>query len=136
MRGVLAAAALVAGVSWLTAAPAAGAADGQRVPRGNGLVVPAVERLARTAGLPGLSRASALISVADAGGVAAGLGFPALPFGVPGHPGLRWVEMLSPIPDLPGLPGAPAVRACLRQCDTSSSASSSSSGRPRSTRIR
>ncbi|MBG0813994.1 hypothetical protein [Planomonospora sp. ID82291] len=74
---------------------------------------PAPELLARNAGLPGLSRASAILSVADAGGVAAGIGFPGLPFGVPGYPGLVWVEFLSPTPDLPGLPSAPSAVAGL-----------------------
>ncbi|WP_449066811.1 hypothetical protein, partial [Planomonospora algeriensis] len=73
--------------------------------------LPALELLARNAGLPGLSRASAILSMADAGGVAAGVGFPGLPFGVPGYPGLVWVEFLSPTPDLPGLPSAPSAVA-------------------------
>ncbi|GGL36537.1 hypothetical protein [Planomonospora parontospora] len=73
--------------------------------------LPALELLARNAGLPGLSRASAILSVADAGGVAAGVGFPGLPFGMPGYAGLVWVEFLSPTPDLPGLPSAPSAVA-------------------------
>ncbi|GII02223.1 hypothetical protein Pta02_42310 [Planobispora takensis] len=72
---------------------------------------PLADRLARVAGLEGLSMASAVLSLADAGGVAAAIGFPALPFGPPGRPGLDRVEMLLPTPDLPGLPGAPATRA-------------------------
>ncbi|MBG0820287.1 hypothetical protein HS048_06005 [Planomonospora sp. ID91781] len=81
-----------------------------RVP-GPPVSLPALELLARNAGLPGLSRASAILSVADAGGVAAGVGFPGLPFGMPGYAGLVWVEFLSPTPDLPGLPSAPSAVA-------------------------
>ncbi|MBB5961158.1 hypothetical protein [Planomonospora venezuelensis] len=115
IRGVLATvtlAALVAGAGTAATGPAAdaavraAAADGAQVP-GDRMPLSPVDRLARLADLRGLSRASAVISLADAGGVAAGIGFPALPFGLPGYPGLSGVEILAPIPDLPGLPGAP-----------------------------
>ncbi|MBB2909002.1 hypothetical protein FHS43_000248 [Streptosporangium becharense] len=89
-----------------------------------------VDRLARIAGLPGLSRASAVVSFADAGGVAAGLGCHALPFGLSDlpegsvetltHPfpdaaaeeamratGDRWPGTLADTPELPGAAGGP-----------------------------
>ncbi|MBG0827302.1 hypothetical protein HS041_05945 [Planomonospora sp. ID67723] len=116
---------LAAGAGWAATGPAALADGASRavsasaaLAAGAGLSrdgVPSVaERLAHLADLRGLSRASAVISMADAGGVAAGIGFPALPFGLPGYPGLTGVEILSPIPDLPGLPGLPGPRALFR----------------------
>ncbi|MEV8636083.1 hypothetical protein AB0395_30960 [Streptosporangium sp. NPDC051023] len=62
------------------------------------------DRLARTAGLPGLSRASAVTSLADTAGVAAGTGVTAMPLGAPASPRLAWVGVLTDMPDAPGLP--------------------------------
>lgn len=84
-----------------------------------GEVPMAMEKLARIAGLPGLSRASAVVSFADAGGVAAGTGFHALPFGLPGFPGLTSVDTLATMPDLPGLPGTPGTGLSRFQIPTS-----------------
>jgi hypothetical protein len=75
------------------------------VPADNDLMRTA-EELAKRAGLPGLSRASAVLSVADLAGVAAGVGVPALPAKVPA--GLESVAEVAELPDLPGLPTAPA----------------------------
>ncbi|MEU7893592.1 hypothetical protein AB0B45_12080 [Nonomuraea sp. NPDC049152] len=67
----------------------------------------AAEKLAKKLGLPGMSRTSAVLSVADMGGVAAGAGLPSLPAGLPGEAGLPEVSRLSGSPDLPGLPSLP-----------------------------
>ncbi|MFI6502290.1 hypothetical protein [Nonomuraea typhae] len=74
-------------------------------PRDSDVAVSA-ETLARKAGLPGLSKATAVFSLADMGGAAAAAGTPSLPSGMP-----RRVSMQSlPVaPDLPGLPSSPAV---------------------------
>lgn len=69
--------------------------------------------LTRLAYLPELSQASSLTSFADAGGVAAGSGLHALPFGLSSPPGHEWtnswVGVMTASPDLPGLPGAPVA---------------------------
>lgn len=67
------------------------------------------ERLAKAAGMPGLSRSTAVLSVSDMGGVAAGAGLPSLPSGVPGQAGLQEVSKLALAPDLPGLPSLPPL---------------------------
>ncbi|MFC4898426.1 hypothetical protein ACFQVD_29020 [Streptosporangium amethystogenes subsp. fukuiense] len=83
------------------------------VTAGTGEVPVTAERLAHVTDLPDLSQASALVSFADAGGVAAGTGFHALPFGqssLPGHEWTNsWVSIVADAPDLPGLPGAPGA---------------------------
>ncbi|GAA4235450.1 hypothetical protein FHR32_003234 [Streptosporangium album] len=107
IRGLLAVAALAAGVSWVVTAPVSAsvtpchARDASRTPtsvtavcdrtrpghvaggavgRTVGRAAPATaDRLARLAGLPGLSRASAVVGFADTTGVAAGTGTPVPP---------------------------------------------------------
>ncbi|MEU4324444.1 hypothetical protein [Nonomuraea dietziae] len=130
---------LATGASWLTAAPASAEICDEKVvlldrttvagvceetaglraratrtamtaPRGSGLSMSA-ERLAKTAGLPGLSRTTAVLSLADTGGVAAGAGLPSLPSGVPGEKGIVEASKLSITPDLPGLPTLPSTEA-------------------------
>ncbi|GAA0954372.1 hypothetical protein GCM10009560_78270 [Nonomuraea longicatena] len=59
------------------------------------------EALAKQAGLPGLSKASAVLSFTDLGGVAAAAGLPALPEGVPGEAGLPDVRRMATVPSLP-----------------------------------
>ncbi|GAA4056914.1 hypothetical protein GCM10022248_25680 [Nonomuraea soli] len=68
-------------------------------------VMGTAEELAMRAGLPGLSRASAVLSLADLAGVAAGAGVPAVPARVPA--GLESVSQVAELPDLPGLPSEP-----------------------------
>ncbi|MFC7717686.1 hypothetical protein [Nonomuraea recticatena] len=130
---------LATGASWLAAAPASAEICDEKVvlldrttvagvceetaglraratrtamtaPRGSGLSMSA-ERLAKTAGLPGLSRTTAVLSLADTGGVAAGAGLPSLPSGVPGEKGIVEASKLSMTPDLPGLPTLPSTEA-------------------------
>ncbi|MEU4701991.1 hypothetical protein [Nonomuraea dietziae] len=130
---------LATGASWLAAAPASAEICDEKVvlldrttvagvceetaglraratrtamtaPRGSGLSMSA-ERLAKTAGLPGLSRTTAVLSLADTGGVAAGAGLPSLPSGVPGEKGIVEASKLSITPDLPGLPTLPSTEA-------------------------
>lgn len=67
-----------------------------------------VDMLAKAVGLPGLSRAAAVLSVADLAGVAAGTGLPTLPAGLPYKGGLPDVTSLALLPDVPGLPALPA----------------------------
>ncbi|GIH22466.1 hypothetical protein Aph01nite_07760 [Acrocarpospora phusangensis] len=88
-----------------------------------------VHRLAAMAGLPGLSMASGVLSVADAAGVAAGSGALALPglpeltdvaeagtaggtvdlSGLPHVPGLPDASALVTLPELPGVPLLPGT---------------------------
>lgn len=139
IRSVLAVAVLATGASWLAAAPASAEICDEKVvlldsttvaavceetaglraratrtamtaPRGSELSMSA-ERLAKTAGLPGLSRTTAVLSLADTGGVAAGAGLPSLPSGVPGKKGIVEASKLSMTPDLPGLPTLPSTEA-------------------------
>ncbi|WP_084955967.1 hypothetical protein [Thermoactinospora rubra] len=73
------------------------------------------ETLAKRVGLPGMAKTSAVLSVADMGGVAAGAGAPAVPGKVtaPARP----VARMADYPDVPGLPNAPtqAVPNSVRQ---------------------
>ncbi|MFI6293804.1 hypothetical protein ACIBEJ_19605 [Nonomuraea sp. NPDC050790] len=71
------------------------------------------ETLAKKAGLPGLSKASAVLSLADLGGVAAAAGAPSMPAGTPGMAGLKSVASVPDAPDLPGLPNDPALPGTL-----------------------
>ncbi|WP_030916837.1 hypothetical protein [Streptosporangium amethystogenes] len=86
---------------------------GASVSAGTGEMPVTADRLAHATNLPDLSQASALVSFADAGGVAAGSGFHALPFGLSSLPGHEWtnswVSVVADAPDLPGLPGAPGA---------------------------
>lgn len=132
-RSILAVAALTAGVSWWAPGPAGASTceQGQQAPdsvaavceeitgaRASGRYGPmkappggaasAVERLAMKLGLPGMSKAAAVLSVADMGGVAAGAGLPTLPMAAPGVAGLKDVSRLAESPDLPGLPVVPS----------------------------
>ncbi|MFF4774593.1 hypothetical protein ACFY05_17210 [Microtetraspora fusca] len=74
-----------------------------------------INRLARAAGLPGLSSATGVLSIADPGGAAAGQGYPGLP-GIPqaaaatsGLPNPLAVPVRLPeLPDVPALPAIPA----------------------------
>ncbi|MER6944062.1 hypothetical protein ABT294_08570 [Nonomuraea sp. NPDC000554] len=61
----------------------------------------AVDRMARRAGLAGLTTVPATMSVADAAGMAATSGLPRMPEGVPGPAGLRCVETVAQAPNLP-----------------------------------
>lgn len=70
-----------------------------------------VDALAKALGLPGLSRAAAVLSIADMAGVAAGAGLPTLPGGLPGTAGLPNVASLAQLPDTPGLPSVPGLAA-------------------------
>lgn len=83
------------------------------VPEDNA-VLGTAEQLAMRAGLPGLSRASAVLSLSDMAGVAAGAGVPAVPARVPA--GLESVSRMAELPDLPGLPAEP-VDALPRALD-------------------
>ncbi|MGV9302290.1 MULTISPECIES: hypothetical protein [unclassified Nonomuraea] len=67
----------------------------------------AVEKLARQLGMPGMSRSTAVFSIADMGGVAAGAGHPALPVALPEESGLPAVAHQSTAPDPVGLPSLP-----------------------------
>ncbi|MFI6452188.1 hypothetical protein ACIBF6_11585 [Streptosporangium amethystogenes] len=93
--------------------PVATDAAGASVTTGTGEMPVTADRLAHVTNLPDLSQASALVSFADAGGVAAGTGFHALPFGLSSLPGHEWtnswVGIVADAPDLPGLPGAPGA---------------------------
>ncbi|MEV0582947.1 hypothetical protein [Nonomuraea sp. NPDC050310] len=97
---------------------AAGTYGGKMSAPANSPVFRTAEVLAQRAGLPGLARSSAVLSVADLGGVAAGAGAPALPSEVPTSlanaarvpSGLADVSQLAEFPDVPGLPGNPGER--------------------------
>ncbi|MER6174565.1 hypothetical protein [Streptosporangium sp. NPDC001681] len=93
--------------------PVATDGAGASVTAGTGEMPVTADRLAHVTELPDLSQASALVSFADAGGVAAGTGFHALPFGLSSLPGHEWtnswVSIVADAPDLPGLPGAPGA---------------------------
>ncbi|MFI6321384.1 hypothetical protein ACIBG8_27860 [Nonomuraea sp. NPDC050556] len=69
-----------------------------------------VDMLAAAVGLPGLSRAAAVLSIADLAGVAAGTGLPTLPAGLPYKAGLADVSSLALLPDVPGMPAVPTVK--------------------------
>ncbi|MFI6906704.1 hypothetical protein ACIBKY_35970 [Nonomuraea sp. NPDC050394] len=86
--------------------------DKMTAPKDSDLAMSA-ETLARKAGLPGLSKASAVLSLADLGGVAAAAGAPSMPTGSPGVSGLRSVLDVPTAPDLPGLPNTPAIPGTL-----------------------
>jgi hypothetical protein len=130
IRSILAVAALATGVSWLAAGPVnaeactdrvallkgpdslaqvcdealdvkATGSLGQMSARKGSDVAMTAETLAKQAGLPGLSKASAVLSFTDLGGVAAAAGLPALPEGVPGEAGLPDVRRMATVPSLP-----------------------------------
>ncbi|MFD1937126.1 MULTISPECIES: hypothetical protein [Nonomuraea] len=67
----------------------------------------AAEQLAKKLGLPGMARSTAVFSVADMAGVAAGAGHPSLPAGLPSEAGLPETSHLAASPDLGGLPSLP-----------------------------
>ncbi|WP_326828956.1 hypothetical protein OIE13_28650 [Streptosporangium sp. NBC_01810] len=93
--------------------PASTDGAGASVTANTGEMPVTADRLAHVTELPDLSQASALVSFADAGGVAAGTGFHALPFGLSSPPSHEWtnswVGIMAEGPDLPGLPGAPGA---------------------------
>ncbi|MFI6601827.1 hypothetical protein ACIBHX_36740 [Nonomuraea sp. NPDC050536] len=134
IRCILALAALTAGVSWLATGPASADACrskvlpadvssvcgeltsihadttyGDRLATRPGGAAATADQVARRLHLQGLNQATAVLSVADVGGVAAASGMPALPMTKPGRAGLPNVSSLLPAaPDVPGLPAMPA----------------------------
>ncbi|WP_214327239.1 hypothetical protein [Nonomuraea sediminis] len=81
---------------------------GRRLATRPGGLAATTDEVARRLHLQGLNQATAVLSLADLGGVAAATGMPALPMTKPGRAGLPDVSSLPAAPDVPGLPAMPA----------------------------